>query len=62
MAKKIDEELFFKELQSYGNLIGEHFGWKASGELVFYEDTPQHVVDGVNEVYKNHKRVRKNKD
>lgn len=57
MPKKIDSVKFYEELERFGGLVGQHFGWRETGELLFYEDTPDHVVAGVKEVYKNHKNI-----
>lgn len=53
---------FASELEQQGCLFGQHFSWYRpyipSSEdpyyIEFFEDTPQHVVDGVLEVYEAH--------
>lgn len=45
---------FFADLVAHGNLVGQHFSWRADGTIEFFDDTPQDVVAGVLSVYDAH--------
>lgn len=45
---------FFSELERHGGLIGQHFSWTPEGQLIFFDDTPESVRVGVEEVYAAH--------
>ncbi|CUJ60309.1 Uncharacterised protein [Achromobacter xylosoxidans] len=44
---------FPQELAAAG-LLGEHFSWRPTGEIEFFEDTPDQVKGSVLEVYAAH--------
>lgn len=53
-TKKIGPS-FSAELEAYGGLLGEHFSWQpVEGTLEFFDDTPEKVRKGVQEVYDAH--------
>lgn len=54
MTQKAIGPSFYDELVAHGGLVGEHFTWTAEGDIAFFEDTPQAVIDGVSAVYKAH--------
>lgn len=54
MTQKIIGPSFYDELVTFGGLVGQHFTWTAEGDIEFFEDTPQAVIDGVTAVYAAH--------
>lgn len=54
MAKKAIGPSFCDELLAHGGLLGQHFSWSADGEIEFFEDTPEPVIEGVQAVYAAH--------
>jgi hypothetical protein len=54
MTQKAIGPSFFDELAAAGDLVGQHFSWDDAGNLYFFDDTPEAVVDGVKAVYAAH--------
>lgn len=54
MAQKSIGPSFAEELGAVGGLLGHHFSWDESGNLFFFEDTPDVVIAGVKSVYAAH--------
>ena len=54
MTQKAIGPSFYDELVAHGGLVGEHFSWCPNGDIEFFHDTPQEVIDGVKKVYEAH--------
>lgn len=44
------------ELAAAG-LLGEHFSWTNAGDIEFFEDTPDRVMEQVRAVYARHEPI-----